>query len=101
MTTAHHSQHDEKAHVIPYTSYLLVWCGLIGLTALTVALAGISLGNWVIITALAIASAKSLLVLNVFMHLKFEDRVFRIFTLVALLTLMVFIALTFFDYAFH
>ncbi len=59
------------------------------------------MGHWVIITALVIASVKSLLVLNIFMHLKFEDRVFRWFSLVALATLVIFIVLTFFDYAFH
>jgi len=52
-------------------------------------------------TALIIASVKSLLVLNVFMHLKYEDRMFRIFALVALVTFIIFISLTFFDYAFH
>jgi cytochrome c oxidase subunit 4 len=50
---------------------------------------------------MTIASIKTLLVLNVFMHLKFEDRMFRIFVLVALATLLIFIVLTFFDYAFR
>jgi len=62
---------------------------------------GIDLGRWVIITALTIASIKTVLVLNIFMHLKFEDRTFRIFVGVAVLTLAIFIVLTFFDYAFH
>jgi cytochrome c oxidase subunit IV len=95
------TQDSGSTHVVPYTSYLLIWFGLLVLTSLTVSLAGISLGNWVIITSLAIASTKALLVLNVFMHLKFEDRLFRWFALVALLTLVIFIGLTFFDYAFH
>jgi hypothetical protein len=34
------------------------------------------------------------------MHLKFEDRIFRIFVVVALVTFVIFISLTFFDYAF-
>jgi cytochrome c oxidase subunit 4 len=94
--------HDNSTgHRVTYAQYLLIWIGLLGLTALTVSLAGIQMGRWVIITALVIASVKSLLVLNVFMHLKFEDRVFRWFSLVALATLVIFIVLTFFDYAFH
>jgi caa(3)-type oxidase subunit IV len=40
-------------------------------------------------------------VLSIFMHLKFEDRMFRIFLLVALATLAIFLVLTFADYAFH
>jgi cytochrome c oxidase subunit 4 len=86
---------------VSYAHYVLIWFGLLGLTALTVSLAGIELGRWVIVTALAIASVKSLLVLNIFMHLRFEDRMFRIFALVAFGTLMIFFVLTFFDYAFH
>jgi cytochrome c oxidase subunit IV len=94
--------HDNSTgHRVAYAQYLLIWIGLLGLTALTVSLAGIQMGHWVIITALVIASVKSLLVLNIFMHLKFEDRVFRWFALVALATLVIFIVLTFFDYAFH
>jgi len=94
-------QPPHATHTIPYSQYVLIWFGLLALTALTVSLAGIQLGRWVIITALTIAAIKGLLVLNIFMHLRFEDRVFRIFALVALTTLLVFLVLTFFDYAFH
>ena len=94
-------RHGEATHDPGYARYVLVWLGLVGLTALTVSLAGIQLGRWVIITALTIASVKALLVLNVFMHLRLEDRTFRVFVWVAVLTLTIFIVLTFFDYAFH
>jgi len=99
--TEHEHQHGAEAHVVSYGRYVLIWLGLVGLTGATVALAGIDLGRWVIMTALTIASIKGLLVLNEFMHLKFEDRVFRIFALVAGVVLLIFITLTFFDYAFH
>lgn len=96
------SQHEaHPTHTVSYAHSVLIWFGLLALTALTVSLAGIELGRWVIVTALAIASVKSLLVLNIFMHLRFEDRVFRVFALVAFGTLMIFFVLTFFDYAFH
>jgi len=99
---ANSPEHPAHAqHTVSYASYLLIWLGLIALTAITVAAAGIDLGRWVIITALGIASIKTLLVLAIFMHLKFEDQVFRIFLAVALVTLAIFIVLTFFDYAFH
>jgi cytochrome c oxidase subunit 4 len=97
----HHEHHRAEAHVVGYGRYLLIWLGLLALTGATVAFAGINFGRWIIITALTIASVKSLLVLYVFMHLKFEDRVFRVFALVALVTLLIFIVLTFFDYAFR
>jgi len=99
--TEHAHHHDEKAHVTGYGQYILVWAGLMGLTGATVALAGIELGRWVIITALTIASVKGFLVLNIFMHLRSEDRTFRLFVLVAGVVLLIFICLTFFDYAFR
>ncbi len=93
----HNGEHD---HSIGYDRYILLWAGLLALTCTTVALAGIDLGRWIIITALVIASVKAALVLNVFMHLKFEQKVFRVFVLVTMVTFIIFISLTFFDYAF-
>ncbi|MGA9117130.1 MAG: cytochrome C oxidase subunit IV family protein [Bacteroidota bacterium] len=91
---------ETHADAASFGSSLLVWFGLVALTGLTVALAGIDLGRWLILTSLGIASVKSLLVLRVFMHLKKEDPAFRVFVLAALVTLGVFISFTFFDYAF-
>jgi cytochrome c oxidase subunit IV len=100
-----HSPHDiatsDRNPATAYGHYVLIWIGLVALTALTVALAGISLGRWVIFTALTIAGIKSTMVLFHFMHLRSEDRVFRIFVLAAILTLVIFVVLTFFDYAFR
>ena len=99
MTQHHEGQNS--THAPGYGHYVLIWLGLLGLTGLTVALAGIELGRWVILTALGIASIKSVLVLNNFMHLRSEERTFKVFVGVAVLTLTIFIVLTFFDYAFH
>jgi caa(3)-type oxidase, subunit IV len=96
--------HNEKKEIKQsgiFGKQILLWFGLIALTGITVTIAGIDLGRWVIVTSLVIASVKSVLVLNVFMHLKFEDRMFKIFVAVAVATLAVFISLTFFDYAFY
>ncbi|MBM4162234.1 MAG: cytochrome-c oxidase [Ignavibacteria bacterium] len=97
----HEEQKHHGTHVISYGRYLLIWLGLLSLTGITVALSGLDLGQWIIITAMTIASIKTLLVANIFMHLKFEDRMFRVFVLVAVVTLLIFIVLTFFDYAFR
>jgi cytochrome c oxidase subunit 4 len=40
-------------------------------------------------------------VLNYFMHLKYEDRVFKVMLLVSIVTLATIIGLTFFDVAFR
>jgi cytochrome c oxidase subunit IV len=95
------SEGDQQHQIIGYGRYVLIWLGLLALTCATVTFAGMNLGRWIIITALTIASIKSMLVLNIFMHLKYEDRIFRIFVGVAITTFIIFISLTFFDYAFH
>ena len=95
------SNEHEPQHVVAYSHYILIWLGLLALTGITVALSGVSLGRWIIVSALVIAATKTGLVLNVFMHLGFEDRMFRVFVSVAVVTLTIFLALTFADYAFH
>jgi cytochrome c oxidase subunit 4 len=100
---AHHTEQksEHSPHGSGYGQLLLIWFGLLALTGLTVALAGINLGRWIIVTALTIAGVKTVLVVNVFMHLRSEEKVFRVFVAVAVLTFTIFIVLTFFDYAFH
>jgi cytochrome c oxidase subunit 4 len=100
IETTRPDDHQQRHH-IGYGRYILNWLGLLALTCATVSFAGMNFGRWIIITALTIASVKSLLVLNIFMHLKYEDRIFRIFVGVAVMTFIIFISLTFFDYAFH
>ena len=91
---------QEEAHVVEYGKYIFVWLSLLAFTGITVSAAGIGLGNWTVVVALVIASSKSWFVLNYFMHLKYEDRVFRIFIAVALITFGIFITFTFWDYSF-
>lgn len=78
---------EHKEHLIPYGTYFLVWLSLISLTVLTVTVAGIELGRIALFVALAIAFVKSTLVVSYFMHIKFDDLIFRFFLLVALVTL--------------
>jgi len=89
----------EQSH--GYGIYVLVWLGLLALTGLTVAVAGIDIGGYTIATALIIASVKAYLVLTIFMHLRSESRVFRVFVLVALFFLIISLILLFSDYSFQ
>jgi cytochrome c oxidase subunit IV len=93
-----HESHEN--HVTGYGIYLLVWLGLLMLTGITVAVAGIDFGRISITVALLIAAIKSWLVLTIFMHLKFEDTTFKIFVFVAVITFVILIVLLFFDYLF-
>ena len=83
---------------ISNTTYILVWLGLLGLTSLTVSIAGINLGDYTLFVAMVIAAVKVFLVSSIFMHLKFSDPIFKIFVGIVILTLAVIFLLTFLDY---
>jgi caa(3)-type oxidase subunit IV len=79
----------------------MVWLGLVALTTATVSVAGFEFGGVTVIIALLIATAKSLLVGNYFMHLKFEKAIFKIFIAVCIITFLFMIILTFSDLSFR
>ncbi|MCX6165200.1 MAG: cytochrome C oxidase subunit IV family protein [Ignavibacteriae bacterium] len=91
----------ENTHSTNYGTYILVWLGLVALTTLTVAVAGLNLASLTIVVALAIATIKSLFVANYFMHVKNDSRVFKIFIVVCLVIFLTMIILTFFDLIFR
>lgn len=86
-----------QEHIVSYRVYLAVWCALLMLTGFTVWVARLELGTISVLTALSVASVKAGLVLYIFMHLKYEGRLFRLMFLVALATLATIIGLTFLD----
>ena len=94
LTNDKNSTHE---HHSGYGNYVLIWLVLLGLTITTVAVAGIDLGKYTLFVALLIAAIKSGLVINIFMHIKYDDKIFKIFLVVAFMTLMVAFALTSFD----
>jgi cytochrome c oxidase subunit 4 len=87
------SEHEE----VGYGIYLLTWIALLGLTTITVTVAGLQFGSLSILVALAVAAVKATLVLSFFMHLRYERPLFRIMFLVVIVTLAIFIGLTFLD----
>lgn len=95
--------HESKAHDEPisYGTYVLVWLGLIALTCITAVVAGINLAAFTLVVALLIALTKASLVVNVLMHVKFEDKIFKIFLAIAGFTILVIFTLTFSDVFFR
>jgi cytochrome c oxidase subunit 4 len=83
------------------TSYIAIWVLLIILTWITVSISGMYLGNLSTLTALSIATIKSALILAVFMHLRYENKLFVIIFFVALITLTTIIGFTFLDTSFR
>ncbi|MBW4055243.1 MAG: cytochrome-c oxidase [Proteobacteria bacterium] len=88
---------NEQHHTISYKSLTGTWVALVALTALTVAATRLDLGGYKVLTALTIACIKAGLVIAIFMHMKYEGRLLRWLLFLALVTLAIFIGLTFFD----
>jgi cytochrome c oxidase subunit 4 len=97
---AHHDSNDGRiahAHDPRYGINVIIWITLLSLTVITVAVAGIDLGNYTLFVAMLIAAIKSTFVINYFMHIKFEDLIFKIFLILVILVLAVIFVLTAFD----
>jgi len=94
---------EKKTHVEPinYGRYVLVWLALIALTCVTAVVAGINLAAFTLVVALLIAVTKASMVVNIFMHIKVEDRIFKIFLGIAGFTILIIFTLTFMDVFFR
>ena len=92
-----YNKKHKKEHHIGYGTYILVWMGLLAFTSITVTVAGINLGNFTLFIGLLIAAFKSGLVINIFMHIKFDEPIFKVFLGLSGFTLIVIFVLTFFD----
>ena len=89
------SEHAE--HIVSYKLFTIIWLVLLVLTGITVAVSRVDLGAFNIWMALGIASVKSSLVIAFFMHMKYEQPVFKLCLLAALAILAIFIGFTFLD----
>lgn len=95
------SQSEVQHQFVPYNVYVIVWLALLALTAVTVAVSFIDMKHVTILTAMLIATFKSMLVLLYFMHIRFERKLYVFMILAALGMYAVFIGLTFADYSFR
>jgi len=92
---------DTTHHIVPYRTYGLILLLLLVLTGVSVAVTQIELTRWATIVALLLASTKSAFVLAVFMHLKFDQTIYKVMVIFIILVMTAVIVLTFFDYGFR
>ena len=92
---------DTTHHIVSYRTYGLILLLLLVLTGTSVAVTQIELTRWSTVVALLLASTKSAFVLAIFMHLKFDQNIFKIMALLIVLLLTVVIIITFLDYGFR
>jgi len=90
-------EHDQPPYRGHTKTYVVVWLALLALTGITITVAGMHLGAFSMFTSLLIASLKASLVLWFFMHLKYEEKLFKLMLLIPVATLTVVIGLTFSD----
>ena len=87
-----------STHVVPLKTYLAIFGALMAGTALTVLIAFQDLGPMNTVVALAIAGIKALLVVLVFMHVRYSSRLTWLFAGAGFLWLLLMIGLTLADF---
>lgn len=92
---------NENTHIIPYRTFLFVLLGLVCLTLTSVAVTQISVGTFTVAIALIIATVKSTFVLRIFMHLKFENKMFSFIVIAVVLLITAVIFITLLDYLYR
>ena len=93
--------HEPEHHVIPDGTFILVWIGLLILTAITVGASVYYPGRVGVAVAMIVTPVKATLILMYFMHLKYEKKIFVIMFLAAMGIFGAFLGLTFIDYLFR
>ncbi len=89
---------EEKHHIVPYKTYLVILLVLLVLTFVSIAITNIELGELTVAGALFFATVKTFLVLTYFMHLKYDKPYIRIMVGFVFAIFLVVIIITFLDY---
>ena len=85
-------------HVLPVRTYVLVFLALMALTAVTVAAAFVDMGPLNSVVALTIAVVKAVLVILIFMHVRYATRLTWLVVAGAFFWLAILLFITLGDY---
>lgn len=88
------SAHASSGHVVPVSTYVLVFIALLIGTGLTTEVAKHDLGRWNTVVALTIAVVKMILVVLFFMHVKYATGLTRVVILAGFFWLGIMITLS-------
>ena len=101
MKDAHHASSGDGMvhhHILPYSTYFIVFGVLLFLTVITVLVSYAGFPQpWAIIIAMIVAMVKAALVAAIFMHLKWDNPYNRLIFVGSLLFLSLFFYFTFAD----
>lgn len=87
-----------EPHVLPIRTYLLTFVTLLMLLGAAVGVAYLPLGRFHLTATLIVASVKAVLIMLIFMHLKFSNRLTWAFATGAFVWLGIMMAFTLSDY---
>lgn len=93
--STHESAHS--SHVLPLGIYIGVASMLLLLTFVTVWVASIDFGAYNLVIAMFIAAVKATMVALIFMHLKYENKIYMIIFVISIIFLAIFITFTLLD----
>ena len=92
---------NEKHHIVPYKTYIVILVALLILTFSSIGITSIELGKFTVAGALFFATIKSYLVLTYFMHLKYDKKYIVAMVVFVFALFLVVIIITFLDYLFR
>lgn len=95
--STHAHTHEHAEHVLPLRVYFGVFAALLVLTAVTVIIAKFHFGAFNLIVAMAVAAVKASLVALIFMHLKYDNKVYMLIFVSSIVFLAIFIIFTMSD----
>lgn len=93
--SSEHGAHTE--HVVPVSTYIIVFICLLLLTGLTTGAAYIDMGPFNTVVALAIAATKMMLVVLFFMHVKYATGLTKLVVIAGIFWLAILVTLTLAD----
>lgn len=92
---------QEKHHISSYKSHFFVLIALFFLTAASVAVTQLELGTLNVLVAMILAGMKATIVLSWFMHLRFDNKIYALFTAAVFVLFLLVLFVTFFDYSYR
>jgi cytochrome c oxidase subunit 4 len=95
------SSNNDKPHIVPYRTFIFVLLALLVFTFTSIGVTSYNLGPYSVLAALLLATAKTILVLTFFMHLKWDVKMFSILVAAVMALIGVVIFITFLDYLFR
>lgn len=85
-------------HIVPPTTYFIVFGLLLVLLAMTVGAALLPLGPWSAVVSLGIAVVKATLIVLFFMHVRYSGSLVQVFSVAGVVWLTLLFLFTFSDY---